>query len=378
METNKQFNILSVSSKIGICGMLLRGDTYRGCSFGCRYCFSENRVMMANNQFATGNISQLEKLFKSIFDDKKYNEAKLLNKLIAKRYPVHCGGLSDPFQPFEEKYKITSRLIDLSNRYKLPIVFSTKSDTVFGANIRPELHSFQLSVTNIKNDKYLEPNVPTFEKRLEFFKRLKADGFSVGIRIQPFLPGLTEPDIIDIFKDADCITIEGLKLVPQLKNNERNEELRKLTGLTKEDFYMFGQFNMKPELKLKLYKPFIDRLIKNGTRFAIADNDLRWLGTEQCCCGDRVARKFTSFNTTTMIHNNGLNYTLYDVIKAADDDGLLNGTCKGVFPSNRQKGVITVEDYLTRNFNSKNNPTCPRSQYFSANNDIKTLPKPAV
>ena len=41
----KKFNALTVSSKIGACGLPLRMDSYRTCAFGCNYCFSNNRVL---------------------------------------------------------------------------------------------------------------------------------------------------------------------------------------------------------------------------------------------------------------------------------------------------------------------------------------------
>ena len=179
---------------------------------------------MGNNAgFESGNIKQLERLFKKVFDDKKVDNTNFLEVLLSQRYPLHCGGMSDPFQPCEGKYGITAQLVDLSNKYKVPIVFSTKSDTVYGAKINPDLHTFQLSVTNMKNYKNLEPNVPSFESRAEFYDKLKARGFRVGIRIQPFIPGVTEPEIIDRFCDADNITIEAIKLIPQ--NPNRREKL---------------------------------------------------------------------------------------------------------------------------------------------------------
>lgn len=41
----KTFNPLNVSSKFAICGLPIRVDTYKNCSFGCKYCFSNSRVI---------------------------------------------------------------------------------------------------------------------------------------------------------------------------------------------------------------------------------------------------------------------------------------------------------------------------------------------
>ena len=341
MEKSKKFKIINVSSKFAICGMPLRADTYKTCSFGCKYCFSNNRRIMGNNAgFKVGDIKQLERLLKKVFDDKKVDKTSFLEVLLSQRYPLHCGGMSDPFQPCEEKYGITAQLVDLSNKYKVPIVFSTKSDTVYGAKINPDLHTFQISVSNMKNYKNLEPNVPSFESRAEFYDKLKAMGFRVGIRIQPFIPGVTEPEIIDRFKDADNITIEGIKLVTQGPN--KREEFRSLIGLKKDDFYCFGLENLKPSLKLMFYQPLLNKIFIYDLPFSVADNDLRWIGTNKCCCGDRLMPKFTHFNTTAMLKTYNGVYDLDDVVDAAKTDGVLKCKCKGLFASNRQKSRLKI------------------------------------
>ena len=38
----KKFQPLNVSSKFAICGLPIRVDTYKNCSFGCSYYFANN------------------------------------------------------------------------------------------------------------------------------------------------------------------------------------------------------------------------------------------------------------------------------------------------------------------------------------------------
>jgi hypothetical protein len=109
---------------------------------------------------------------------------------------------------------IPKEIVDLTNKYNISILFSTKSDSTYDVDIRQDLHSFQLSITNLENRKDIEPNVPDIERRYKFFRSLKDRGFKVGIRIQPFIPGVSSSWIIDKFKDADYFSIEGLKLIP--------------------------------------------------------------------------------------------------------------------------------------------------------------------
>lgn len=357
----KKFNPLSVSSKFAICGLPIRVDTYKNCSFGCKYCFSNNRkIMEFEKDLQIGNIKSVERLVDRIFNKNELRPNNFLDTLIKDRITWHCGGMSDPFQPSEERFKITEQLLDVTNKHDVSILFSTKSDTVYGANIDPKLHSFQLSVTNIDDRMDIEPNVPTMESRVKFYRQLKDDGFKVGIRVQPFIPNVTTSDIVDMFPDADYCTIEGLKLVPQ--NKEHKEYLLELLELSQSDFKQMGLLNLKPEIREKLYKDMIDKLESYGIPYSIADNDMHHKTSSKCCCGEPLVHKSTDFNNTALLYKYGRgNYTLEDV-----KDSL--GDCRGckanqLFTSNRQEGCTTVEEFYDKRFDRKTSPFSPKFLY---------------
>ena len=133
--------------------------------------------------------------------------------------------------------------------------------------------------------------------------------------------------------------------------------------MPKENYRLQGLDNMLPELKLEFYKPFIEKLESYNIPFNIADNDLRWIGKSKCCCGDALVKKSTTFNTTAMIMKYGRDYNLQNVYDELDCFGECQ--CRGVFTSNRQKGVITLRDFMNRNYDSKLNPTGKSFQHFT-------------
>lgn len=136
-----------------------------------------------------------------------------------------------------------------------------------------------------------------------------------------------------------------LKIVPQ--NLELKKDILNRINMPKENYKLQGLDNMLPELKLEFYKPFIEKLNQYNIPFNIADNDLRWIGKSKCCCGDELVKKSTDFNTTAMLMKYGNGYNLqnvYDELAGFGDD-----KCAGVFRSNRQKGVITIRDFMNRN-----------------------------
>ena len=362
MSNFPKFNPLAVSSKFAICGMPIRVDTYKTCSFGCRYCFANCRkIMEFEKKLQVGDVGSVERRLKKVLDDRNIKEDNFLDNLIAQGYTWHAGGMSDPFQKAEEELGITRKLIDVTSRYGISILFSTKSDTVYGANINPELHTFQLSVTNVDDRTDLEPNVPSIKSRYKFYRWLKDNGFKVGIRIQPFMPNVTTLDVVDMFHDADQFTIEGIKIVPQ--NKEHKEFILQTLGLNASDFTQMGLLNLKPEIRLELYKPFIERLEEYNAPYSISDNDLHYLGNNYCCCGDRLVKKSSPFNNTAMIFTYGCNYNKAQLNDVLQECGLGCCKCNQLFTSNRQEGCITVQDFFNKRFNRKSSPFSPDFQY---------------
>ena len=216
-------------------------------------------------------------------------------------------------------------------------------------------------MTNIVNRQDIEPNVADIKSRYRFYRDLKDRGFKVGIRIQPFIPCITSTDIIDMFSDADNFTIEGLKLVPQ--NKEHKEYLLELTGLKSSDFTQMGLLNLKPEIRIKLYEPFIKKLEEKGLDYSIADNDMHQYGTNKCCCGDALIHKSTDFNNTSMIWKYGIDYAKEQIDEEIFNCGVRDCKCNQLFTSNRQEGCVSVQDFYDKRFYRKSSPFSPEFLY---------------
>ncbi len=355
----RKFEALNISSKFAICGLPIRVDTYKTCSFGCKYCFANCRkIMEFEKTLAVADLASVERRLKKVLEEDRYKKDSFLDMLIAQGITWHMGGMSDPFQPVEQELQITKGLLDITNRYGIHILSSTKSDTVYDCDIRPDLHTFQLSVSNTANRKDLEPNVPDIEKRYQFYKDLKQDGFRVGIRIQPFIPDISTMEIIEMFRDADQITIEGIKLVPQ--NQEHKEEVLRLCNLKASDFKLMGLLNLRPEIRIEMYKPFIERMEQLGIPYSIADNDLHHVGTNKCCCGDRLVHRSTTFNTTAMCQLYGKNYTRDDLDAELTASCVADCKCCQLFTSNRTEGCRTVSEFYDKRFDRKSSPFSPK------------------
>lgn len=355
----EKFEGLNVSSKFGICGLPLRVDSYKTCSFGCRYCFANGRkIMEFEKNLMVADTASIERRCERIFGRDDYDPHSFLDKLIANRITWHFGGMSDPFQPINEKLKVTNEIIDIGNRYDVTMLISTKSDTTHGANIRPDLHTFQLSVSNVHNRRDIEPDVPDIEKRLQFFRDLKREGFRVGIRIQPFIPGVSDLDIVKMFEDADHFIVEGLKVIPQ--EGEQKDFCFGELGMNPKLFTQMGLLNMLPEYRLELYQPLLDYFKAKEISYSISDNDLRRFGNNRCCCGDKLVGKTPGFDVTALIHDCG-HWTLGKVLEKSAEYG--DCVAKDLFTSNRTEGCRTVKEFYRMRFGRSSSPMSPKYQY---------------
>ena len=124
----RKFNPLNVSSKFAICGLPVRVDTYKTCSFGCNYCFSNCRkIMEFEKELQIGNVQLVEKKLNKVITKGDVDYNCFIDVLISKNITWHCGGMSDPFQPIEKKLHITKDLVDVTNKYGIRRIFNTKN-----------------------------------------------------------------------------------------------------------------------------------------------------------------------------------------------------------------------------------------------------------
>ena len=91
-------------SQVILCDVPIRFDTYQGCSHDCAYCFARKGVIL-NNIKPDESVKSL----KSFITGERTIETKWCDWAI----PLHWGGLSDPLQPCEKKYRRTYECLQL-------------------------------------------------------------------------------------------------------------------------------------------------------------------------------------------------------------------------------------------------------------------------
>lgn len=299
---NKEYSCpLLLTQQFRFCPNAFRIDMYKGCDFGCKYCFANSSNAAGHDGFAVAKFTKIKNIFEKAFDtDDDYDNITI--ELLRNRVPLHCGGMSDPFQTREFNMKLTYQLIELSNKYNYPICFSTKTadlpDEYFEI-LNPQIHAFQISIMGYTDGfirKY-ETNTPTAKQRTGFVKKLRNKGFWCSVRIQP-LVDITEAMLLveNLGSVPNYITVEHLK-IPQ-----DNLEVAKLFM----DEYKSGKFvksknnmrniEMRPDLKVENIIKIKNIANVNGVKIGVGDNDLHYMSDSRCCCGiDTINENFNNF-----------------------------------------------------------------------------------
>ena len=173
-------------------------NPYRGCEHGCIYCFA--RPTHAYHDLSPG-LDFESRLFA------KPDAAKLLHAtLSAPGYdcaPIALGTNTDPYQPIEERWKITRSILEVLVETRHPFTITTKSNRVLRDLdlIAPAAHeglaAVAISVTSLDPaiSRTLEPRAPAGRKRLEALRTLNEAGVPTLIAIAPVIPQITDHEL---------------------------------------------------------------------------------------------------------------------------------------------------------------------------------------
>ncbi len=180
-------------------------NAYRGCEHGCVYCYA--RPSHAFHDLSPG-LEFETRLFA------KPNAAELLRQAFAKPgykpAPIAMGTNTDPYQPIEERYRITRAVLEVCLEARHPVTITTKSARVLrdldllGELAKLNLTAVSVSVTSLdpKLSGLLEPRASSPAKRLDALGKLAASGVPAHVSIAPIIPAITDEFIEGILAEA--------------------------------------------------------------------------------------------------------------------------------------------------------------------------------
>jgi len=382
---------ISITSQFYFCGVPFRLDSYKTCSFNCLYCYARTRG--GNFGFQKQSFAdpcKLEKLVRAALIYKKTSNAIL--ECLFRKVPLHWGGMSDPFQPCENKHKISLMILQILKEYNYPIIISTKSDLLIKEPYLSILKKYpnlivqiSLSTSNDSLRKKLEPNVPSVNKRLNIIKTLSLNGIRTYCRIQPLILRVNSNDIklIKLLRISGCkkVIIEHYK-VP-IDSQEINE--RKINSIVgydlKFEYKKLGakligrEYVLPAKTKLENLSNIVNYMKSCKMQYCFADNDLQYLGDSECCCGIDNINGFENWfrhNIALAVHRGyrkgNIEYSL--ISKEWAPRGsirmFLNSKCR--INTNRLYKLKSMKDFIKHKWNTPNSVNSPTEFYNVAVN----------
>lgn len=192
-------------------------NAYRGCEHGCIYCFA--RPTHAFHDLSPG-LDFETRLFA------KPNAAELLRETLARpRYrpkPIAMGTNTDPYQPIEERYRITRSLLELCLETRHPVTITTKSARVLrdldllAELAKRNLVAVAISVTTLdpRLSGLLEPRASAPARRLAALGKLVEAGVPAHCSVAPVIPAITDEFIEEILARAGALAVPSAGWIP--------------------------------------------------------------------------------------------------------------------------------------------------------------------
>ena len=172
-------------------------NPYRGCEFGCKYCYARYTHLFLGIEDAR------------LFEDQIYAKsdlAPILRQELRKLDPAEAiaiGTATDPYQPAERRFRRTRSILEVfaeGRGYRLSI--TTKSnlvtrdvDLLLKIAERNAI-SVNITITTLDRDLagLLEPRAPRPDLRLKAVRTLAEAGIRVGVFPNPILPLITDSE----------------------------------------------------------------------------------------------------------------------------------------------------------------------------------------
>jgi DNA repair photolyase len=172
-------------------------NPYRGCEFGCKYCYARYTHEFMELRDARD--------FESKIFAKRFVAQELRTELarVGRDEAIAIGTATDPYQPAERRFRITREILKVfAEERNRRISITTKSDLVTRdlsllrqiarANI---LHvNFTITTLSTKLARLLEPGAPRPDLRLQAMRKLAGAELIVGVFTNPIMPLLTDSE----------------------------------------------------------------------------------------------------------------------------------------------------------------------------------------
>jgi DNA repair photolyase len=196
-------------------------NPYTGCAHDCSYCYASFMRRFTGHKEPWGQ-----------FVDIKVNAADLLcHEILKKKMDrVWVSGVCDPYQPVEEKYRLTRQCLEILALHDWPVTVETRSPLVLrDIDVLQKRKKFEVgcSITTADDGirRIFEPSAPPISERIRALDELHRAGIKTYVMIAPLLPGAE--DLAELLAGkVDSVIIDRM-------NYSRADAIYKKHGLEK-------------------------------------------------------------------------------------------------------------------------------------------------
>lgn len=172
-------------------------NPYVGCSHACKYCYARFMKRFTGHTEEWGNFIDIKRC------DKPMNVKKLYHK------SVFISSVTDCYNPFEEKYRITRNVLKQLKEVDCSITISTKSALILrDIDILKELNHLKVAISINTLDNGFQKdmdNASSIAQRIAALKELGKQGIYTVLFMSPIFPYITEfKEIIEATEGFVC------------------------------------------------------------------------------------------------------------------------------------------------------------------------------
>ena len=186
-------------------------NPYEGCPHACKYCYASFMKRFTGHAEPWGTFLDV-KHWKPITDPHKYDGQRVV-----------IGSVTDGYNPYEEHFRCTRRLLEQLRGTTAEIMICTKSDLVLrDLDLLREFPRMTVSWSVNTLDEAFRADMDravSIERRLEAMRQVYEAGIRTVCFVSPIFPGITDAEaIIDRVRDiCDLVWLENLNLRGQFK-----------------------------------------------------------------------------------------------------------------------------------------------------------------
>ena len=237
-------------------------NPYRGCQYGCSYCYAAAFSPNTRMRQDWGNWVII-----------KENAAELLKKELERWYRknphreprIYMSTVTDPYQPIESKVELTRRLLEVMVEYRTILVIQTRSPAIVrDIDLLQRLQALRINMSiptgseAIRKD--FEPRSPSIKARLNAVRKIRANidrntGYipKLSITITPLLPTFPEQEL-DFIKTLSFVD----RIIIQPFHQTRGQLL--VASTRKQAIELKQKYRWWYENEEKSYQDFKDKL----------------------------------------------------------------------------------------------------------------------